>query len=65
MRIFVSADKTMIIMDPEAAWRVLYHVDIAYDVLSEENEITENIELGADLRRCLRRIDQEAGHGTT
>lgn len=65
MRIFVSADKTMIIMDPDAAERVLYHVDIAYDVLSEDNEITENVELGSELRRCLRRIDQEAGHGKT
>lgn len=65
MRIFVSADKTMIIMDPDAAWRVLYYVDIAYDELSEDDEITENVELGAKLRRCLRRIEQEAGHGTT
>lgn len=58
MRIFVSADNSTIIMDPEAAERVLYHVDLAYNELCEDNEIDENCVLGSLLRHCLRQIDQ-------
>lgn len=56
MRIFVSANKSMIIMDREAAERILHHVDIAYNELSEDDEIDENVKLGDLLTRCIQLI---------
>ena len=65
MRIYLSADNTQIMIDQEAAERILYYVDLAYNELSEDDEITENCELGVVLRRCLRRMVQEVNHGKT